>query len=549
MNEKVNDTNPKGSLCLQSLFVQNDTDIQRITLGILNKTFQHQVCNAIKKAIEPYGIQYLKFSEKCDYSSISIPGDILYRYFLLQAEHATRNDSHKTFSNCIKSYCKDVLISENLKQIQESMQDSQLNHNHRYPDCVEDEEQGYLTVHVVLVPNSSLFRPSHLFRTNSKKMGRKRKRQHNNIESQGGNPRGTLEEKLNQPNSIVWTFNQAMDDMLSIPPDKLESGNWKQGFETILKENLPDTLLDIHVAVWRRPIYIRGMYTKSRRDVSQTPFYVVDKGEQRKLGITSVEEEISKILVKHLGGLSTLNNTDNPKTNVVYGMAKFHASGREDMDVRMLLPSIANPNSQITGRPFVYEIVDALRMPTPDDLMSIVQLVNHTQATIDRISVCDPLSTAKEADSKINIYGKNPAGVDISSDLKFVSSSAFKRLQAETEDKVKHYGCLCWCQRVLPRTIEEIQDVLGKCPKEILQWTPIRVLHRRSRLQRIRHVLSLDVTDRIDDHHFRLSLSTDAGTYVKEFVHSDLGRTHPSISSLLGCHTDILELDCEGIQI
>ena len=34
---------------------------------------------------------------------------------------------------------------------------------------------------------------------------------------------------------------------------------------------------------------------------------------------------------------------------------------------------------------------------------------------------------------------------------------------------------------------------------------------------------------------------------MKEFVHGDCGRTQPNIGTLLGCKTDILELDCEGI--
>ena len=34
-----------------------------------------------------------------------------------------------------------------------------------------------------------------------------------------------------------------------------------------------------------------------------------------------------------------------------------------------------------------------------------------------------------------------------------------------------------------------------------------------------------------------------AGTYIKEFVHGDLGRTSPSIGSLLGSEADILQLD------
>ena len=34
-----------------------------------------------------------------------------------------------------------------------------------------------------------------------------------------------------------------------------------------------------------------------------------------------------------------------------------------------------------------------------------------------------------------------------------------------------------------------------------------------------------------------------AGTYIKEFVHGDLGRTVPSIGSLLESEADILQLD------
>ena len=36
---------------------------------------------------------------------------------------------------------------------------------------------------------------------------------------------------------------------------------------------------------------------------------------------------------------------------------------------------------------------------------------------------------------------------------------------------------------------------------------------------------------------------------MKEFVHGDCGRTVPSVSSLLGCKTDIVELDCEGVAV
>ena len=38
-------------------------------------------------------------------------------------------------------------------------------------------------------------------------------------------------------------------------------------------------------------------------------------------------------------------------------------------------------------------------------------------------------------------------------------------------------------------------------------------------------------------------LVTSAGTYVKEFVHGDRGRTQPSVKGMLGCRADIMQLD------
>lgn len=40
-----------------------------------------------------------------------------------------------------------------------------------------------------------------------------------------------------------------------------------------------------------------------------------------------------------------------------------------------------------------------------------------------------------------------------------------------------------------------------------------------------------------------------AGTYIKEFVHGDLGRTHPSIGSILGCRAEILQLDVTDVKM
>lgn len=38
-------------------------------------------------------------------------------------------------------------------------------------------------------------------------------------------------------------------------------------------------------------------------------------------------------------------------------------------------------------------------------------------------------------------------------------------------------------------------------------------------------------------------LLSSAGTYIKEFVHGDLGRTQPSLGDLFNCRSDIIQLD------
>jgi tRNA pseudouridine synthase 10 len=47
----------------------------------------------------------------------------------------------------------------------------------------------------------------------------------------------------------------------------------------------------------------------------------------------------------------------------------------------------------------------------------------------------------------------------------------------------------------------------------------------------------------VDSYHFRLRLTTQAGAYVKEFVHGDFGRTKPNLTMILERFVDIIELD------
>ncbi|MGC8992323.1 MAG: tRNA pseudouridine(54/55) synthase Pus10, partial [Thermoplasmata archaeon] len=47
----------------------------------------------------------------------------------------------------------------------------------------------------------------------------------------------------------------------------------------------------------------------------------------------------------------------------------------------------------------------------------------------------------------------------------------------------------------------------------------------------------------VEDKKIILEIETDPGTYVKEFVHGDNGRTNPSISSILDQKIKIIRLD------
>ena len=86
----------------------------------------------------------------------------------------------------------------------------------------------------------------------------------------------------------------------------------------------------------------------------------------------------------------------------------------------------------------------------------------------------------------------------------------------------------------------EIKDLI------IQQTTPIRVLHRRTLAVREKVVHRLRARY-INQHYMHVCLLASAGTYIKEFVHGDLGRTVPSIGSLLESEADILQLDVTNV--
>nr|ACF80348.1 unknown [Zea mays] len=115
-------------------------------------------------------------------------------------------------------------------------------------------------------------------------------------------------------------------------------------------------------------------------------------------------------------------------------------------------------------------------------------------------------------------------------------------------EKQKQYTALIWTSRDL--TDDDLHNISIMKEMEIVQKTPIRVLHRRSPLERKRIIHWMEI-EKItgSSNYYLLHLCTQAGTYIKEFVHGDLGRTHPSIGAIIGCRAEILQLDVTDVKM
>ncbi|MQM12982.1 hypothetical protein Taro_045906 [Colocasia esculenta] len=236
---------------------------------------------------------------------------------------------------------------------------------------------------------------------------------------------------------------------------------------------------------YRMPIYIGGRYLKFSRKVSQSRWIIDDE----RMGETSVEEIIGSNVLLVCKGDSY----------------KFHAAGREDIDVRMLG----------SGRPFLVEVSNARSMLSSADTQEIAEKINGSEHKYVKVR-----------------------------DLRVIGSEAWTLMREGEAEKQKQYAALVWISR--PLTEEDQQKLTSTKDMEILQRTPIRVLHRRSPMDR-RRMTAEKITG--SSQYFVLNLCTQAGTYIKEFVHGDLGRTHPSIGTILGCRAEILQLDVTDVKM
>jgi tRNA pseudouridine synthase 10 len=183
------------------------------------------------------------------------------------------------------------------------------------------------------------------------------------------------------------------------------------------------------------------------------------------------------------------------------GGTKMHSVGREDVDARMLG----------RGRPFVLEL--AMPRVRTFELAPIQEALNRT------------LTGEVELEQ-----------------LQFADRDLLERMVRMSPDK--SYRAAVECLAPVPR--EAVERLGSLRDLTLRQETPRRVLHRRPNLVRRRTVRTCSA--QISEpgpmiRRFELTARVESGTYIKELISGDEGRTHPSVSALLRVPCDCAELD------
>ena len=128
--------------------------------------------------------------------------------------------------------------------------------------------------------------------------------------------------------------------------------------------------------------------------------------------------------------------------------------------------------------------------------------------------------------------------------LKLSNKSEYNKIKKE--EKIKKYLAVIYTNKKIEKNI--INNLIKENTYlDINQLTPIRVLHQRSLKQRKKQIISLKEIERINEHFLIIEIISSDGTYIKEFINGDFGRTFPNLGSLLNCECDILQLDVKDI--
>lgn len=250
-----------------------------------------------------------------------------------------------------------------------------------------------------------------------------------------------------------------------------------------------------------RSLFIYGKYKKFIRGIPQTHWdckKCLGKGciscnFTGKQYNTSVEELISPEFIKH----------SKSETS------KFHGAGREDIDVRMLGD----------GRPFIIELINPK-----------VRSLN-----LNKIQK----KTNKKNKRKVQVFN-----------LKFTNKRHIIKLKNNAENTNKIYKALVYSEKRLSKEDFERKELELRNNfenKKIQQKTPLRVAHRRANKVREKYIYNIK-GNFVKSNLFEFIIETQGGTYIKELINGDEGRTQPSFSEIFGIPLLCKKLDVLNIK-
>jgi len=171
----------------------------------------------------------------------------------------------------------------------------------------------------------------------------------------------------------------------------------------------------------------------------------------------------------------------------------LHGMGREDIDALMLG----------NGRPFILEIKRPRRRRI--DLQAMAEIINSS--------------------GKVEVLG-----------LRFAERGEIERIKSAEPRKRYRVGIR------VEATEDEIKKALNSLIGKISQRTPLRVKHRRADKIRRREVFEAKLIGKEEDAWI-VEILAQSGTYIKELMHGDEGRTKPSLAEKLGKNVEVIWLD------
>ncbi|MEM2583626.1 MAG: tRNA pseudouridine(54/55) synthase Pus10 [Candidatus Thermoplasmatota archaeon] len=247
-----------------------------------------------------------------------------------------------------------------------------------------------------------------------------------------------------------------------------------------------DTLFD-RIKIDVKPVFIYGRYKKLVRGIPQTKWYCRKChgigckycNYKGKMYEESVEELIAYEALKEFEAKDE----------------SFHGAGREDIDVLMLG----------NGRPFILELKEPKKRKI--DL--------------------------KILEKKINEYAKGKVEV---SNLRYASKHEIEKLKSAKYEKVYRVKIKFAGDGKINEAVNALRGRI------INQRTPSRVAHRRADRVRERKIIDIKIKD-MKMNEAIIEVVAEAGTYIKELITGDNGRTTPSLSELYGSKIEVEELD------